>query len=166
VNSAELAIRPRPRFALVAATAAAFVVMALTSVLIAMTTNLPAEFTRTAQKIASAAPSASPQVSRDSLADDKTLAARPGYTASIASASAPTIPSHLKEPAAAPQRRSIRIHAGDTFRDLAARYLGSKDRAWDLIKANPQIGNPSSLYVGEIVYLPSTYGNQQARVTR
>jgi type II secretory pathway predicted ATPase ExeA len=63
-----------------------------------------------------------------------------------------------------PQRRAIHIRAGDTFRDLAAKYLGSKDRAWDLIKANPQINDPDVLYVGETVYLPSTRNDQSRLV--
>jgi nucleoid-associated protein YgaU len=51
----------------------------------------------------------------------------------------------------------IRIRQGDTIHDLAAKYLGSKYRARDLINANPQIKDPNNLFVGQIIFLP---GNQ------
>jgi nucleoid-associated protein YgaU len=56
---------------------------------------------------------------------------------------------------APPEPSIIRIRQGDTFHDLAAKYLGSKDRARELINANPQIKNPNSLFVGQIIFLPA-----------
>ena len=53
------------------------------------------------------------------------------------------------------KRTQIQIHAGDTFHDLAVRYLGSIDRTRELIMANPQIRNPDVIVPGQIVYLPS-----------
>jgi general secretion pathway protein A len=53
------------------------------------------------------------------------------------------------------KRTQIQIHAGDTFHDLALRYLGSIDRTRELIMANPQIRNPDVIVPGQIVYLPS-----------
>ena len=56
---------------------------------------------------------------------------------------------------APPERSIIRIRQGDTFHDLAAKYLGSKDRTRELINANPQIKNPNTLFVGQIIFLPA-----------
>jgi nucleoid-associated protein YgaU len=69
---------------------------------------------------------------------------------------------------AAPDRRrtTILIHPGDTFHDLATKYLGSKYRTGELIKANPQIRDPNVLYVGQIVHLPSNRKNDHARVVQ
>jgi type II secretory pathway predicted ATPase ExeA len=151
----EPAIRPRRRLALVSATCAALAVIGVGSVLIAMTTNLPDELNRTAQRIESALPSASPAGSSSPLADDKTFAATLGYTASIDNPSAAAMPSPSIEAAPA-HDETIQIHPGDTFHELAARYLGSKDRAPELIKANPQIKDPDNLYVGQTIHLPSS----------
>jgi type II secretory pathway predicted ATPase ExeA len=52
-------------------------------------------------------------------------------------------------------RIRIQIRAGDTFHDLAVRYLGSIDRTDELIMANPQIRNPNVIVPGQIVYLPT-----------
>jgi nucleoid-associated protein YgaU len=52
-------------------------------------------------------------------------------------------------------RIQIQIRAGDTFHDLAVRYLGSIDRTNELIMANPQIRNPNVIVPGQIVYLPT-----------
>jgi type II secretory pathway predicted ATPase ExeA len=52
------------------------------------------------------------------------------------------------------KRTRIQIRAGDTFHDLAVRYLGSIDRTNELIMANPQIRNPDVIVPGQIVYLP------------
>ena len=78
----------------------------------------------------------------------------------------PETPVAAKAPVRVPGRTAIHIRAGDTFHDLAAKYLGSKDRAWDLIKANPQIDDPDVLYVGQTIYLPSTRKNNQARLVQ
>lgn len=54
------------------------------------------------------------------------------------------------------ERKHVQIRAGDTFHDLAVRYLGSIDRTNELIMANPQIRNPNVIVPGQIVYLPTT----------
>jgi type II secretory pathway predicted ATPase ExeA len=159
-------IRPSRRFALVGATCAAFAVIAIGSILIAKTTNLSNEFNRSAQRIATVVPSANAAVSSSSLADDKTLAPTVGYAPSIVNASAAAMPIHSIEAVSAPHDETIQIHSGDTFHDLAAKYLGSKDRTPDLIKANPQIKNPNSLYVGETVHLPSSQPTNLAGVVQ
>jgi nucleoid-associated protein YgaU len=64
------------------------------------------------------------------------------------------MPSLATESASARRITTIHIRPGDTFHDLAAKYLGSKDRTPELIHANPQIKDPNNLYVGQIVYLP------------
>ena len=60
----------------------------------------------------------------------------------------------------------IRIRQGDTFHDLAAKYLGSKDRARELINANPQIKNPNNLFVGQIIFLPKSQPTDLAGVVQ
>jgi type II secretory pathway predicted ATPase ExeA len=98
-----------------------------------------------------------------SYADNRVVAPT---TETTAIADPPSTPIAAKKPAPAPGRTAIHIRAGDTFHDLAAKYLGSKDRAWDLIKANPQIDDPNVLYVGETIYLPSNRKNNQARLVQ
>jgi prophage DNA circulation protein len=65
------------------------------------------------------------------------------------------MPSLARKPVAPPHRATVLIRPGDTFHILAAKYLGSEDRAWELIHANPQIKDPNNLYVGETIYLPA-----------
>jgi hypothetical protein len=60
----------------------------------------------------------------------------------------------------------IRIRQGDTFHDLAAKYLGSKDRTRELINANPQIKNPNTLFVGQIIFLPANQPTDLAGVVQ
>lgn len=97
-----------------------------------------------------------PDASSQSTEDVKTVAATLGYTASIADASpAAPMPALKTEPAPAPRHTTIQIRPGDTFHDLAVKYLGSKDRTRELINANPQIKDPDNLYVGQTIYLPA-----------
>jgi type II secretory pathway predicted ATPase ExeA len=67
---------------------------------------------------------------------------------------------------ALPERTIIRIRQGDTFHDLAAKYLGSKDRARELINANPQIKNPNNLFVGQTIFLPKSQPTDLAGVVQ
>lgn len=67
---------------------------------------------------------------------------------------------------APPEPSIIRIRQGDTFHDLAAKYLGSKDRTRDLINANPQIKDPNNLFVGQIVFLPRNQPTNLAGVVQ
>ncbi|HXM89409.1 MAG TPA: LysM peptidoglycan-binding domain-containing protein, partial [Candidatus Acidoferrum sp.] len=70
------------------------------------------------------------------------------------------------EAAPAPRDQTVQIHAGDTLHDLAARYLGSKDRTPELVKANPQIKDPNSLYVGQTIHVPSKQPTNLAGVVQ
>jgi type II secretory pathway predicted ATPase ExeA len=90
----------------------------------------------------------------------------PAATGAVTNANSHAMPIAPQKPAAAPARAAIHIHPGDTFHDLATKYLGSKDRAWELIKANPQIHDPNVLYVGETIYLPSTPKDDQSRLVQ
>jgi type II secretory pathway predicted ATPase ExeA len=150
---AEPAIHPQRPMALVAATCAAFGVIGFGSVFVARTSNWPGQFDRMAHRI-EAAP-VSPQASTQSTEDVKTAAATLGYTASVADAAPAPMPSLAPKPAAAPRHATVQIRRGDTFHDLAAKYLGSEDRTWELIHANPQIKDPNNLYVGQTIYLPA-----------
>lgn len=150
----EPVIRPRRPMALAAAACAAFAVLGFGSVFVARTSNLSGEFDRMAHRN-EAAPVA-PEASSQSTEDVKTVAATLGYTASIADASpAAPIPALKTEPAPAPRHTTIQIRPGDTFHDLAVKYLGSKDRTRELINANPQIKDPDNLYVGQTIHLPA-----------
>jgi len=149
----EPAIRPRRPMALAAAACAALAVLGFGSVFVARTSNLPGEFDRMAHQI-EAAP-VSPEASSHPADDVKTAAATLGYTASIADASVPPTASPKTESAPAPRQATVQIRAGDTFHDLAVKYLGSKDRTRELIAANPQIKDPDNLYVGQTIYLPA-----------
>ncbi|MGA8643766.1 AAA family ATPase [Candidatus Binatus sp.] len=151
---AEPVIRPRRPMALAAAACAAFAVLGFGSVFVARTSNLSGEFDRMAHGI-EASP-VTPDASSQSTEDVKTVAATLGYTASIADASpAAPMPALKTEPAPAPRHTTIQIRPGDTFHDLAVKYLGSKDRTRELINANPQIKDPDNLYVGQTIYLPA-----------
>ncbi len=161
-RSAEATIHPRRPLIRAVGACAAVAVIGLGSVSIPTVHNWAGALTRTAPPIAGSAP-ASPEAT--SASGDQT-AATLGYTASTADASVVAIPSDPTKSAPSPDFTAIQIHAGDTFHDLAAKYLGSKDRARELIKDNPQISNPNVLYVGETVYVPSTHVNDQAREVR
>lgn len=152
-NSADPAIRPRRPLALAAAACAAFAVLGFGSVFVARTSNLSGEFDRMAHRI-EAAPVA-PEASSQPTEDVKTVEATLGYTASIADASPAPMPALKTETTSAPRHATIQIRPGDTFHDLAVKYLGSKDRTWELIHANPQIKDPDNLYVGQTIYLPA-----------
>jgi type II secretory pathway predicted ATPase ExeA len=67
---------------------------------------------------------------------------------------------------APPEPNIIRIRQGDTFHDLAAKYLGSKDRTRELINANPQIKDPNNLFVGQIIFLPKSQPTDLAGVVQ
>jgi type II secretory pathway predicted ATPase ExeA len=150
---AEPVIRPRRPMALVAATCAAFAVLGFGSVFVASRSNWSGQFDRMAHRI-EAAP-VSPEASTRSPEDVKTAAATLGYTASVADAAPAPMPSLARKPVAPLHRATVLIRPGDTFHILAAKYLGSEDRAWELIHANPQIKDPNNLYVGETIYLPA-----------
>jgi type II secretory pathway predicted ATPase ExeA len=149
---AEPAIRTRRPMALVAATCAAFAVIGFGSVFVASRSNWSGQFDHMAHQL-EAAP-VSPETSLQPAQDVKT-AATLGYTASIADASPDPMPSLAPKPMAAPRHTTVQIRPGDTFHDLAAKYLGSEDRTWELIHANPQIKDPNNLYVGQTIYLPA-----------
>ncbi len=151
--SAESAIRPRRPMAIAAAACAAIAVLGFGSVFVARTSNLPGEFDRMAHRI-EAAP-VSPEASSHPSDDVRTAAATLGYTASVADASVAPMASPRTESAPAPRQATVQIRRGDTFHDLAVKYLGSKDRTWELIHANPQIKDPDNLYVGQTIYLPA-----------
>lgn len=155
-RTAESATRPRRGLVAVRAVAAcaALAVVGFGSALIAKTHNWTGMFNRTAPPIAGASAPANREVA-DSSASDKVLAPTPADAASISPAST-SVPNTSTASPSESGRTIIQIHAGDTFHDLAAKYLGSTDRTGDLIKANPQIKNPDSLFVGETIYLPST----------
>jgi type II secretory pathway predicted ATPase ExeA len=150
---AEPEIRPRRPMALVAATCAAFAVIGFGSVFVAKTSNWSGQFDRMAHRI-EAAPVSS-EASSQSTGDVKSAAATLGYAASVADASAAPMPSLPPKPVPAPRHATVQIRPGDTFHDLAAKYLGSEDRTWELIHANPQIKDPDNLFVGETIYLPA-----------
>jgi type II secretory pathway predicted ATPase ExeA len=149
----EPVIRPRRPMALVAATCAAFAVLGFGTVFVAKTGNWFGQVDRMAHRI-EAAP-VSPESSTQPAADVKSAAATLGYTASVADAAPAPMPILAPKPVAAPHHATVQIRRGDTFHDLAAKYLGSEDRTWELIHANPQIKDPNNLYVGQTIYLPA-----------
>ena len=159
---ADYVIRPRRRLALVGATCAAFAALGVGSVLVAKTSDWSGNLDRMGHQIAAAPASA--EVAAPAHAADRTVPAALGYTAPIANTSAVPMPSLAAE--AAPRITTIHIRAGDTFHDLAAKYLGSKDRTPELIHANPQIKDPNNLYVGQIVYLPANRPTDLAGVVQ
>jgi len=154
---AEHPIPPRKLLIRAAGACAAVAVLGLGSVFIPTAHDWAGAFSRTARLVAGSAP-ASPEGSSDSFASDENLGPAPGDASVVA----------MQGPAAAPapSRTAIQIRPGDTFQVLATRYLGSKDRAGDLIKANPQIRDPNVLYVGQIVYLPSIEKNDPGEIVR
>jgi LysM repeat protein len=65
------------------------------------------------------------------------------------------VPSGYTAPVYYPQTPSANtyvVQAGDTMGIIAARYGVT---VYDLIAANPQIWNPSLIYVGQVIYLPT-----------
>jgi type II secretory pathway predicted ATPase ExeA len=150
---AEPVIRSHRPLALVAATCAAFAVIGYGSVFVASRSNWSGQADRMAHRI-EAAP-VSPEASTRKPEDVKSAAATLGYTASVADAAPAPMPSLAPKAVAAPRHATVLIRRGDTFHDLAAKYLGSEDRTWELIHANPQIKDPNNLYVGETIYLPA-----------
>ncbi len=160
---AEPAIRPPTTLIRAAGLCAAVAVVGMGAVLLPAAHDWAGRFNHSIPPVADAASPAPPQAPSEHVAEDKPVAASPGYATSIANTSAATMQS---QPETAPHQTPIHIQAGDTFHDLAAKYLGSKDRTPDLIKANPQIPDPNVLYIGETVYLPSTRSNDQARAVR
>ncbi len=161
-RSAEAAIHPRRPLIRAVGACAAVAVIGLGSVSIPTVHNWAGALRRTAPPIAGSA-HANPEAA--SVSRDET-AATLGYTASIANASVAPTPGDSPESPNVPDFTTVQIHPGDTFHDLAAKYLGSKDRTLELIRANPQISNPNVLYVGETVYVPYTPINYQAREVR
>lgn len=148
-----VALRPRPRWALAAAACAVFALAGFGSVMI------QAHGWKSPSRVVSVdavshAPAADDQIHKPSLPDPV-----------VSSGSAPTAEAVATAPSV-PAQTSIRIRPGDTFHDLAAKYLGSKDRTRDLINANPQIRDPNNLYVGQIVYLPSNQPSNLAGVVQ
>jgi len=156
---AESAIRPHGLLIRATGACAALAIVGFGSVLISGARNWAGEFNRTAPLVAGS------PISSESLGSDEILEPARGDAASISTASV-AVPGLSTEPAPEPRRTTIQIHPGDSFHDLAAKYLGSTDRTQDLIKANPQIRNPNLLYVGETLHLPSTPNNDQPRVVR
>ncbi|HWJ41209.1 MAG TPA: AAA family ATPase [Candidatus Limnocylindrales bacterium] len=132
-------LRPRPRFALATAACAVLALVGFGGVMV------PHSWSG-AQKSNAVAFSSSP-ISAPPAAVDQ-IHKPSGVDAGVPAAAAATVP-------AEPSQTIIRIRRGDTFHDLAAKYLGSKDRTRELINANPQIKDPNNLYVGQILYLPS-----------
>jgi general secretion pathway protein A len=59
------------------------------------------------------------------------------------------------EPTSRPLHRFVVVAHGDTLGAIALRYLGSTDSIDDLLRINPQIANPSQLYPGEQIDLPT-----------
>ncbi len=160
--AAVAALRPHRGFALASAVCGAVAALGVGTVLVAKTTSWPANLSRVSQQIAAPA---SPKVSAPAAAADKIAPAALGYTAPVAEAPA-AVPSGTTESAPAPHITTIQIRRGDTLHDLATKYLGSKDRTRELINANPQIKDPNTLYVGQIVYLPSNQPTDMAGVVQ
>ena len=132
------AIRPRPRLALATAACAVFALVGFGGVMVPHGWNGGRNSNDVAVSRAaiSPAPIADSQIRKPSPAEAEVF-----------------LPSGATAPPE-PIQTSIRIRHGDTFHDLAAKYLGSKDRTRELIKANPQIKNPNNLFVGQLIYLP------------
>jgi type II secretory pathway predicted ATPase ExeA len=156
---------------------AAVALIGVGRLLFPITQNWTEEVNRVVPAFVGTAKNANPQPSTELYSEDQSVA--PKVTAPATAAAPPTVVKAAKPfahvpavPAPAISRKSsasaraIRIQEGDTFHDLAAKYLGSKYRAWDIIKANPQISDPNLLYVGETVYLPSVRKNDESRLVQ
>jgi len=141
------AIQPHPRWALTVAACAVFALVGFGSVMI------HAHGWKSPDEVVSGS-----AISHASVADDQIH--KPSQSDPIVSSgSVATVPPE-------PAQTSIRIRRGDTFHDLAEKYLGSKDRTRELINANPQIKDPNNLFVGQIVYLPSNQPSNLAGVVQ
>jgi type II secretory pathway predicted ATPase ExeA len=143
------AIRRRPRLVLAAAACAALAVIGFGGVMLSAHDWQPGKLRNEVavpRPAIAAAPIADAQIHKPPPAEAKK-----------SPASVVTAPS---------ESTIIRIRRGDTFHDLAAKYLGSKDRARDLINANPQIKNPNNLFVGQIIFLPKSQPTDLAGVVQ
>ena len=167
---------PRRKSIYAAGACAAIALIGVGRLFFPATQNWTEEINRAVPAIAEVAKPANPQPSAELYAEDRFVAPAVPASAQAAAAvktskptvhalavSAPTVPGR---PVSAPVAKTIHIRPGDTFHDLAAKYLGSKYRAWDLIKANPQITDPNLLYVGETVYLPTVRKNDESRLVQ
>ena len=143
------AIRRRPRLVLVGAACAALAVIGFGGVM------LSAHEWNGVQRHEEVAIS-SPAIAPAPVANNQ-IPQPPPVAVEKAPASVVTAP---------PEPTIIRIHEGDTFHDLAAKYLGSKDRTRDLINANPQIKDPNTLFVGQIIFLPKSQPTDLAGVVQ
>jgi type II secretory pathway predicted ATPase ExeA/LysM repeat protein len=52
------------------------------------------------------------------------------------------------------RKTQIMVKSGDTLEQIALRYLGSKAKISELIRANPQLSDINQLNVGQLIYLP------------
>ena len=153
------ALRPHPRWAVAAAACAVFALVGFGSVMIsAHGWKSPSPSRVVPADAVSHASAADDQIHKPARSDSaRPDSARPDP--GVSSGAVVIVPSE-------PAQTSIRIRPGDTFHDLAAKYLGSKDRTRELIDANPQIRDPNTLYVGQIVYLPSNQPSNLAGVVQ
>jgi type II secretory pathway predicted ATPase ExeA/nucleoid-associated protein YgaU len=171
-------VEPRRKSIYAAGACAALALIGFGRLLFATTQSWTEEVNRAVPAIAGVVRPANPQPSAELYAgEDRSVAPSVAVPAPIAPISvktartvahAPAVsaPMISRKPVSAPASRAIRIQEGDTFHDLAEKYLGSKYRARDLIKANPQINDPDLLYVGETVYLPSARKNDESRLVQ
>lgn len=167
----------RRKSILVAGACAALALIGFGQLLFATTRNWTEEVNRAVPAIVGAVKAANPQPSAELYAEDRSVSPAVAVrapiapvslktTLTVAHARAVSAPVISRKPVSAAVSRAIRIQEGDTFHDLAEKYLGSKYRARDLIKANPQISDPNLLYVGETVYLPSVRKNDESRLVQ
>ena len=57
----------------------------------------------------------------------------------------------------APHRlRQIRVKLGDTVGEIAARYLGSREKVAAVVAANPQLADVNRIYPGDVIYVPES----------
>jgi type II secretory pathway predicted ATPase ExeA/nucleoid-associated protein YgaU len=177
LDEKELAVAPHRKSIYAAGACAAVALIGFGRLLFATTQNWTEEVNRAVPAIARIVKPANPQPSAELYAEDRSVEPRVSVPAGIAPvsvrgampvvhASPVAVPIASRRTVSAPASKAIRIQAGDTFHDLAAKYLGSKYRARDLIKANPQISDPNLLYVGETVYLPSVRKNDESRLVQ
>jgi type II secretory pathway predicted ATPase ExeA len=143
------AIRPRPRLVLAAAACAALALVGFGGVMLSAHDWQPGQLgndVAVSRPVIAPAPITDNQIHKPSLVEAKK-----------SPASVVTAP---------PEATIIRIRQGDTIHDLAAKYLGSKYRARELINANPQIKDPNNLFVGQIIFLPKSLPTDLAGVVQ